>query len=261
MRRAGPHASRRDVVFSHSTGAGPSSSETLGALFPTLVAIKKCKFILLLLLLFLPACKTILGHNGPTERQPRRAWELLGQGNTSWVGAGGTTNSNGLNAKEGQDSTQCPGEQERLLAAVSPSVLRYPSQKSLQKVLSWGGKSLKITLKPTLSPVSAQSKSWQGWMERGRQGVSGDQSHPPSRRSRVQKAPTPLSQVCGSKGNRGGRTPLCPPRAEGRDPTRDEAAPRPSASHGAAGLGRRPWAPDPPAGTGENLQGWRKAGD
>lgn len=30
VRRAGPCASRRDVVFSHSTGAGPSSRETLG---------------------------------------------------------------------------------------------------------------------------------------------------------------------------------------------------------------------------------------
>lgn len=147
VRRAGPRASRRDVVFSHSTRAGPSGSETLKAFFPTLVAIKKCKFILLLPLLFLPACKTILGHNGPTEREPRRAWEPLGQGNTSWVGAGSTSSSNGLVAKEGQGSTQCPGEQERLLAGISPSVLRYPSQESL-KVLAQGGKIPKNNPKP-----------------------------------------------------------------------------------------------------------------
>ena len=115
---------------------GRAAVKPLAALFPTLVAIKKCKFILLLLLL--PACKTILGHNGPMERQPRRAWELLGQGNTSRVGASSTSSSNGLKAKEGQGSTQCPGEQERLLAAVSPSLLRCPSQESLQKVFPWG---------------------------------------------------------------------------------------------------------------------------
>lgn len=80
---------------------GQAAAKPLAALFPTLVAIKKCKFILLLLLLFLPACKMILGHNGPMEWQPRRAWELLGQGNTSRVGASSTSSSNGLKAKEG----------------------------------------------------------------------------------------------------------------------------------------------------------------
>lgn len=74
-------------------------------------------------------------------------------------------------------------------------------------------------------------------------------------RSWDQKAPTLLSQVCSSQGSRGGEDSSVPPHTEGRDPTRDEAAPRPAALHGTVGLGQRYRTPDPPAGTGKNPRG------
>lgn len=56
---------------------GRVAAEPSAALVPTLGAIEKCKFILLLSVL--PTCKTILGHNGPTERQP-------GERGSRWAG-------------------------------------------------------------------------------------------------------------------------------------------------------------------------------
>lgn len=125
-----------DVVFSHSTGAGPSGSEILGG-FVSHTGCHQEMQIHVLLLVFLSACKTILGHNGPTQRWPRRAWELLRE---SPGGAGGSS-SNGIGAGQGRGSTRRPGEQERLLAAVSPSFLCSPSQNNLQKILLQGGSS------------------------------------------------------------------------------------------------------------------------
>lgn len=56
---------------------GRVAAEPSAALVPTLGAIEKCKFILLLPVL--PTCKMILGQNGPTERQP-------GERGSRWAG-------------------------------------------------------------------------------------------------------------------------------------------------------------------------------
>lgn len=53
------------------------AAEPSAALVPTLGAIEKCKFILLLPVL--PTCKMILGQNGPTERRP-------GERGSGWAG-------------------------------------------------------------------------------------------------------------------------------------------------------------------------------
>lgn len=59
-------------------------------------------------------------------------------------------------------------------------------------------------------------------------------------------------------------TSLCPPHTEGRDPTRDKAAPCPAASHGAGGQGQRYCTAHHLGGDRFlrfYMQGWKKAGD
>lgn len=134
VRRPGPQPADGMLSFHTAPVRGRAA-----ALFPTLVAIKKCKFTILLLLVLLPTCKMILGHNGPTERPPESVGASgAGKHPPPRVGAHSTSSSNGLKAKEGQGSTQCPREQGRLLAAVSPSGQCCPSPVSLQEALPQG---------------------------------------------------------------------------------------------------------------------------
>lgn len=252
VRRAGRRASRRDVVFSHSTRAGRAAAKPSVALFPTLAAIKKCKFILFLLLLFLPTCKTILGHNGPMEWWPLRAWELLGQGNTSRVGAGGTSSPNGLEAKEGQGSTQRPGEQQRLLAVLPLlSCALHP----------WGacrrGESLKITLennpRPSNQPCLSSKQELVGWRREDR-GFGGTRTTALLSLSRTESpSPAVLGLQC-----QGGQ--------RGEDPARRGQGLREGWGCSMSGsvtwsCGSRGTALRSQSVTGKNLPGWGKAGD
>lgn len=122
-------------------------------------------------MLFLSTCKKILGHNGPMEWWPWRAWELLGQGNTSWVGAGSTSSSDGLEAKEDQGSTQRPGEQQRLLGVLPLLSCALHPRGACRR-----GQSLKITLennpRPSIQPCLSSKQELVGWRREGR-GVRG----------------------------------------------------------------------------------------
>lgn len=190
---------------------GRAAAEPSAALVPTLGAIEKCKFILVLPIL--PTCKTILGHNGPTERQP-------GERGSRWAGKHPVWERVERAALRVRAAHGAPGAGEALGGDFplgrAPSIPGEPAEGSAP-----GGKPLKVTPKPTLCLVSA--KEGEGLRGEGQEGIGREQSHS----SPV--APDPLSQVCRARGAERGGLP-CAQRA---------GTPHPAAFCGAVALGCR----------------------
>lgn len=163
---------------------GRVAAEPSAALVPTLGAIEKCKFILLLPVL--PTCKTILGHNGPTERQR----------GSRWAGKEPGWDRLGWAAPRVRAAHAAPGR-GTLLGVISPWVLHCPSQEDCRRFCPRGQ-----TTKSDPEPQS--SMSWAGW--RGCVVRGGQQGPSPI-------TPEPGLQGQGSRG--GGQGPHIPCGAVG----------------------------------------------